>query len=193
MKKILILLCIITISACSKNDASDLETQNMDSEKFLQSVAFNLSLDNTKSNKLSENSNKKIINLKINNFNPNLTLEKAYIFNGVTFNDDGKYNDQIAGDNIYTSVQEVNVDIKKGKNLKNNITITDDSFAYNNELNSMKGGSVDGSAGVSCGISHGDCPSDGGFWDSDWGTGWGCFGLKDDCVGTIELSFSFDW
>lgn len=70
------------------------------------------------------------------NFNKNYKLLPSYVLNGVEFTDDGKYNDKISGDGIYTSFELL-------KNIQPKINITDyffvsDNFQHNSAVSAAK-------------------------------------------------------
>ncbi|MBP9793713.1 MAG: hypothetical protein KBC56_06915 [Flavobacterium sp.] len=71
------------------------------------------------------------------NYESAYKLLPYYVLNGVDFTDDGKYNDVIAGDGIYTSVELLpNV---KSKTDLSEIYLMSDKFRYGDNLTSAKG------------------------------------------------------
>lgn len=76
------------------------------------------------------------IKLDIVNFNPDFELEENYVIEGYHFSDDGKYNDEIAGDGIYTSLETFSTENGKSLELsrfeKNSIG---GNFKFQDELN----------------------------------------------------------
>jgi len=125
------------------------------------------------------------LSVELKNYNPEYTLKAAYSFNSVVFIDDGKFSDEIAGDNIYTSVKkgEIISSITHKKTEDDGWKVGKD-FRYHKSLDTSKG------LTISCEFRHDECPpkdersSD--IIESDWGTGWGCFYLE-NC--TIEIEF----
>lgn len=52
------------------------------------------------------------VTVELVNFHPTKKLLPAYTIKGIAFNDDGKHNDQVAGDGIFTSVSAVKINNK---------------------------------------------------------------------------------
>ena len=61
--------------------------------------------------KLSEGNYARIFNLNI--YNQDYHPRISYSLNGEEFTDDGKFNDLVAGDGVYTSVEKRSVDLEK--------------------------------------------------------------------------------
>jgi hypothetical protein len=57
---------------------------------------------------------------------------ESYIINGVDYSDDGKFNDQIAGDGIYTSV--ISKPVSEYKEVPKGVAFVSDEFKYTNEM-----------------------------------------------------------
>ena len=150
---------MISIS-CSKN-CEELNT-NLDMKQFEESVLIS-PFETIEINKL------KIAIVSLKNFNDEYSLKPAYTFSGIIFNDDGKYNDKIAGDNIYTSVQNI-VELNEPQSIGWKMS---ENFKFKDDLLKQK------IFPIGCKVRRVPCPEDGGFWDSDWRTGWGCVDFYD--------------
>lgn len=146
---VFLLLSVTTFIACTSNDdtqekIAENTTQKIENEltakwkNFEESVMITLSSRVTSKSNNSEVSARTII---FKNFNPNFNLESTYIIDGYDYTDDGKINDLVAGDGIYTSVILL-------PNLKNNTSknvisqthksIVSSKFKYNDKLLTSK-------------------------------------------------------
>lgn len=138
MKKILVLsaiLCALTSCETTNEQLQDSKAEfDKNIELFLESVEIIpqgrvINLDGT---------NSKIFILKLHDslYKP----LKSYALDGEEFVDDGMYNDIVANDGIYTSLQTQNQ--TEISDLKQNISIKSDKFKYiSNQTNhKTKGG-----------------------------------------------------
>lgn len=97
------------------------------------------------------------IKLELVNFNHDFVLEENYNIGGYQFSDDGKYNDEIAGDGIYTSLETFSLEEGKSEALnafqKNSIG---GNFKFHKELEqylqqrNLDGSMDKGGIGISC-------------------------------------------
>ena len=140
-----------TFIACTNNDSEQEKTakntnQNIENELTAKWETFEESVMITPSSRVPSKTNSSEVSARsiiFKNFNPNFNLESTYIVDGYDYTDDGKINDLVAGDGIYTSVILL-------PNLKNNISknntsqlhkcIVSSKFKYNNQLITSKFG-----------------------------------------------------
>ncbi|MFT5862558.1 MAG: hypothetical protein ACI828_001207 [Flavobacteriales bacterium] len=102
---------------------------------------------------------KKSLTLELVNFNDSRKLLPAYRINGVEYSDNGKFNDIVAGDGVFTSVTTHRVkgsaEALSARGAKSN------AFAYTQELLSFRKGiyaSSQRGIGLSCKIRLVTCP-----------------------------------
>lgn len=102
---------------------------------------------------------KKPLTMELVNFNSNRKLLPAYRINGIEYSDNGKFNDIVAGDGVFTSVTTHRVKGKaedlSARGAKSN------AFAYTQELLSFRKGiyaSSQRGIGLSCKIRLVTCP-----------------------------------
>lgn len=144
-----LLLSVTTFIACTSNDDIQEKTaentnQNIENELTAKWKNFEESVMITPSSRVTSKTNSSEVSARsiiFKNFNPNFNLESTYIVDGYDYTDDGKINDLIAGDGIYTSVILL-------PNLKNNAlqnktsqiqkSIISSKFKYNNQLLTSK-------------------------------------------------------
>ena len=120
----ILLVSATTFIACTNNDSEQEKTakntnQNIENELTAKWETFEESVMITPSSRVPSKTNSSEVSARsiiFKNFNPNFNLESTYIVDGYDYTDDGKINDLVAGDGIYTSVILL-------PNLKNNISI----------------------------------------------------------------------
>ncbi len=110
-----------------------------------------------------------VITLK--DFNGSQSLPEGFSLNGYTFMDNGNFNDRIANDGRYTSLETaVNSNLKnKGKP---NTIFTTSSFRYQNELNYQY-------RGIGCTFERCGCPSSCGSCPACDMFSWDCWRVKE--------------
>lgn len=165
----------IFVMACNTNDNDVAFDAANDAKLFEESVA----LKTTENVNLNGRTDKVALTYEAINYNDEYQLKAALIINEHAYSDDGKYNDEVAGDNIYTSVDlfEVSSEDEKLKTISLGIS---KNFKYKEQLLQQKWFTL------TCDVEIVDCPEDGGFWDSDWGTGMGCLKIS-NCKATIDI------
>lgn len=141
MKNLLLISVIsaIMLNGCNKTD-DEIVDQERNAEIFLESVEI---LPQGRI-KVTEGNFARIFVLNI--FDTDYQPLTNFILNGEEFSDDGKFNDQVAGDGIYTSLVLRDTDVPRPQ-LKE-LSFSSEKFKYRE--NELKGGSVK----VGCDISH---------------------------------------
>jgi hypothetical protein len=112
------------------------------------------------------------ITIHLVNFNPNYSLESKYKINNIEYSDNGLYNDEVAGDGLYTSVEKFDLSKSNFSTLNNSDAHLGSSFAYinnfkiwvgNNSKSFEKSGikpTVSIKVNVGCDIVTRSCPQD---------------------------------
>jgi hypothetical protein len=134
MKKILILTAILCSLTSCENNSEQLQDPKAEFDKnielFLESVEI---IPQGRVVNL-EGTNSKIFTLKLHD--SSYKPLKSYALDGEEFVDDGTYNDKIANDGIYTSVQTQNQ--TEISNLKQYISIKSEKFKYISDQTNLK-------------------------------------------------------
>ncbi|MBT8266880.1 MAG: hypothetical protein KJO41_05650 [Bacteroidia bacterium] len=130
------------------------------------------------------------IKVKILNFDSDYKLLPAYRIDGIEYCDNGQYNDQVAGDGIFTSVTTHRISFTKS--YVSQTYYSSDAFKYSRDLsnyldanNSNKGPGIT----FGCKVRTITCPET-NFWNSCWpfSSPCTCFEFYDCQVGfKIEL------
>lgn len=133
----LLLSMSFIVYSCNKDNALNQVNAEDTEYGFAESVVF-LKNNNPTSICKSDtyiNDNESVITIEIINFNPNFKLEIEYNIDGVKFTDSGEYNDEVAGDGIYTSVETFPIQTKNASDSesKQAMSIGRD-FKYSKEL-----------------------------------------------------------
>lgn len=181
------------VGSCDKNE---LNTNNYG---FDESVAILIHQNDMNTAKLLEN---KYAKLEIKNFNPDFSLIDEYVIDGVKYTDNGEFNDEIAGDNVYTSINKTDI-----SHLLKNVNDSDvvnfsPNFRFKSELQeelktmyqldkneSNYSQKVEGKIAFGCKVRLITCPET-GFWDTCWPLSSPCTCVDFyDCEASIELSF----
>lgn len=117
--------------------------------------------------------------IEIVNYHPTKKLLPAYMINGIEYNDNGKYNDKVAGDGIFTSVRNVTVKgLPKGTSKKYNAS---SSLRYQSANKSE--------IGIGCKVRTVTCPET-NWWNSCWPLSSPCTCVEFyDCEVTISIEF----
>jgi hypothetical protein len=163
----------IFVMACNTNDNDVAFDAANDAKLFEESVA----LKTTENVNLNGRTDKVALTYEAINYNDEYQLKAALIINGHAYSDDGKYNDEVAGDNIYTSVDLFEAS-SEDKNSKETTWGVSDKFKYKEQFLQERGFTI------KCKVRHVPCSGE-SFWSSDWGTGWGCLEFY-DCETTWE-------
>lgn len=125
----LVLLSILVLASSCSNEG-DITKESLDD--FGSSVAI------INTNDISKQDLSNIpITVALINFNSNYMLEDKYKINDIEYSDNGLFNDEVAGDGIYTSVEKF--DLSKSNNslnIKNSDAFVGSNFAYLEELKS---------------------------------------------------------
>jgi hypothetical protein len=173
MKKFILISFISIIMLNCRNKADDeIIDQERNTEIFMESVEI---LPQGRI-KVSEGNFARIFVLNI--FDPDYQPLTNFILNGEEFSDDGKFNDLVAGDGIYTSLVLRDTDVPRPQ-LKE-LSFSSEKFKYRD--NELKGGGVK----VGCDISHTRSGNSLlGFSCENW---FGCFEFS-NC--RVELEFTW--
>ena len=124
------------------------------------------------------------------NFDKRYKLLPAYLINGIEYCDNGRYNDAVAGDGVFTSVQKYNVTLSKSAN---GVNISKGSnFAYEKDLqkyiNRSLSGRSDSGIEVKCKIRTITCPET-NWWNSCWPLSSPCTCIDFyDCEISVDIS-----
>jgi hypothetical protein len=126
------------IASCSKDDENkpNLEASHM--ERFEESVLLKSSspVSESSSTKKITDDNMSYIAFKIENFDSEFILRPVYVIDGVDFVDTGDFNDQVAGDGIYASLQpQVLTNTKKSSE---NRIVMSDKFKFKSKTSKVK-------------------------------------------------------
>ncbi|MFY8186923.1 MAG: hypothetical protein ACOVLC_03075 [Flavobacterium sp.] len=116
------------------NNSASISRENVSSpSEFLQSVAL------IQKGGIEDplNNGKYIFIIELKDFSENIVFNEAYNIDGVEYSDNGRFNDEVANDGIYTSVESYRI-IQNDNNIDvMNTTIVNksESFQYGEELN----------------------------------------------------------
>lgn len=173
---ILVMTALITFS-CAKED----ETKQIQ-PTFENSVAI-------VQNGLHKSKSNEIITLEIINFNDNYELADGYNIDGNKYSDDGEFNDQVAGDGIYTFIEDAE-NFNASKNISNTDLMINfgEDFQHRDKLNEylnvagfQKGGKI------GCSFRTTTCVET-NWWNSCWPLSSPCTCVEFyDCK--VEISF----
>jgi hypothetical protein len=134
---IIIIFVISTIALLSCNtlqNKSDLE--NLNEVKFEEAIVLFQNIMPVKSLKNGQTI-EIVLTLELVSFDENVPISSEYYIDGIQYTDDGQFNDSVAGDGIYTSIQIylVSADFLELKNsLGNAILHKGYNFKYEAEL-----------------------------------------------------------
>lgn len=127
VKYLVLLTTIILTFACSTED----DDKNENLNDFSSSVAI------INTHEVSQKDLSSLpITIKLVSFNSNYFLEEKYKIDGIEYNDNGLFNDQFAGDGIYTSVEKFNIKEFKSINTKSSDAFVSSNFIYIEEFKS---------------------------------------------------------
>lgn len=181
MKQVRILLAITITLSIFSCESTEEAVPKFNNEQFLESVAiigpFTTDLGNGTLAKAIE----------IKDMSGTLELSGVFKLNGSEYSDKGLFNDQIAGDGIYTSVEVFKME-EVNQNLPEIIAMVSSKFKYADEPIVARHASVNGrtkTIKIACeSITLEEC-KDEHWWDTDW------FG--EPCIYLSGCSFDFEW
>lgn len=123
---LLLLSMMVLVTSCANEE----DSTNESLDDFGSSVAI------INTNDINQKDLSNIpITVELINFNSNYVLEEVYKINDIEYNDNGLFNDEVAGDGIYTSVEKF--DFSKFNNLpkiKKSDVIVGNNFTFLDEL-----------------------------------------------------------
>lgn len=134
------------------------------------------------------NPGKTFLLMEIKDFSGKIQLNEAYQINGIEYNDNGKFNDKVANDGIYTSV--LSYKVKNQADLINNIIVNKaELFNYEaalsdylTKINSKRG------IKLGCKVRNIKCPQTSWYNTCIWGSSCTCVDFY-DCELSIEIEF----
>lgn len=170
----MVVLASINVNAQEKKNSLTLK-------EFSESVLIMQDFTNVRINK------SKALKIKILNFHSEKQLESAYMINGIEYCDNGKFNDKVAGDGIYTSVKNIKVIKLQEKSVLLNMN---EDFKHDKELNKYLDDKLNVSSKtklkVSCKMSLETCPET-SWWNDCWfGSPCTCIQFR-DCEIEVEI------
>lgn len=192
-KVCLISVAVLFVGGCDENELST------DNYGFDESIAILIYQNEIRAdNKVDESYAK----LELKNFNPDFMLMDEYVIDGVKYTDNGEFNDEFAGDSVYTSIYKVDNSYLVKDASESDVVNFSPNFRFKNELqeelkikyksdnynstNSQKG---EGKITFGCKVRLITCPES-GFWDTCWPLSSPCTCVDFyDCEASIELSF----
>jgi hypothetical protein len=158
--------------SCSQNEKIDFQSEQ---KEFLFSVAI-VETNSVVTAKVGDKS-KVAQTIEVFNLNKKLALHDAYKVNDIEYSDNGQFNDLVAGDNIYTSVETFALsEIAKEFDIK---VSKSQEFKYSNQLTEIlqeryPKNARTKSIGVSCQISLRTCPQTSWYNTCWWGDSCTC-------------------
>lgn len=107
------------------------------------------------------------ISIQVLNFHKSKKLLPAYTFDGVAYSDDGKHNDAVAGDGVFTSTRKVSV--SSSDQLPDKRFLASTGFKYNDAFGQYASASGMSKSGIgfSCKVRIITCPET-HWWNSCW-------------------------
>ena len=175
---------------CKEDSKIETEIDSNNPSAFLESVAFVRT--GVKSDDEGKNDEEKYaFTINIVDFSGSIELHEAYMIDDIEYSDNGLYNDEVANDGIYTSVQKYRIvnQVENKANAMNNAIINkSDSFKYNKQLNNYIKNAVDSKlkVKVGCKVRTVTCSED-NWWNECWfGSPCTCIEYY-DCEASIEV------
>lgn len=190
----IVLVSILSFSLFSCNNEEPMQ-ENIEST-FDNSVAI-IQYNQNFNAKAKTGVSAKIIEIK--NFSNDFALNSEYYIEGIQYTDNGEFNDEIAGDGLYTSIQTFSIDSHKSKNSLDELSYGQD-FKFDEELKlylQSKYGSQSGSFSnrgggtikFGCKVRTVTCPET-SWWNSCWPLSSPCTCVEFyDCEASIEIEF----
>jgi len=181
------LILSLSFFACSEDNTENINNDTNNS--FEKSIAI---LDtNSKVEGKTSKSNLEALTIELINFNEDYSLNEAYKINDIEFNDNGLFNDAIAGDGIYTSVELFDPLENKSKEAGDKLSYSE-NFAFTEdlkkELRSRYEGKRDVGISVSCDIVTRPCPQTTWYNTCYFSDECTCVYLE-NCTGTVSIEF----
>jgi len=139
-KFFLILVIALSILSCDqKSNINDTEQITNSKVKFSESTAMFQSFLQTEDDlKTSGDTIEVILQMEVVDFENQVMMTEMFI-DGIQYSDDGQYNDLVAGDGIFSSIESHQLIISSQKNLKKEMVIVHkgSAFKFEQELNSF--------------------------------------------------------
>nr|WP_314494659.1 hypothetical protein [uncultured Chryseobacterium sp.] len=134
------------------------------------------------------NPEKTFLLMEIKDFSGNIQLNEAYQIKGIEYNDNGKFNDKVANDGIYTSVESFK--IKNKEEVLNSFIVNKaESFKYETALSEYMT-DVNGKRSIKfgCKVRNIKCPQTSWYNTCIWGSSCTCVDFY-DCDISVEFEF----
>lgn len=190
------LLAILFLNSCQDDNYSiqkaneNPATNNISSKSLATPEEFVNSVALLQQGGFEDPSNpgKTFLLMEIKDFSGKIQLNEAYQINGIEYNDNGKFNDKVANDGIYTSV--LSYKVKNQADLINNIIVNKaELFNYEaalsdylTKINSKRG------IKLGCKVRNIKCPQTSWYNTCIWGSSCTCVDFY-DCELSIEIEF----
>jgi hypothetical protein len=193
MKYLYLLFAVSILCSCTVDENHDIENSN--TNNFNESVVILQNPTNLKSSIEAQP-----IYIEMLSFNADFVLEEEYYIDGIQYTDNGSFNDQIANDGIYSSIQSYNSsDLLEKSDFETTINFGG-SFKYQEEftnylaerydaLDINEKGGIKIKAG--CKMRLAPCPET-SWWNTCWPLSSPCTCVEFyDCDATIEVDISW--
>lgn len=134
------------------------------------------------------NPEKTFLLMEIKDFSGNIQLNEAYQINGIEYNDNGKFNDKVANDGIYTSVESykiINHEEVMNTIIVNKAELFNYEEALSKYLTDINGKRV---IKLGCKVRNIKCPQTSWYNTCIWGSSCTCVDFY-DCELSIEIEF----
>lgn len=179
-----IIFSLVILSSCT-SIKNTIDKNDSEKQLFLESVA--LIQKDAEKIKDDQNENVYLLKLEIRDFSKKVKLKPAYIVENIEYCDNGKYNDKIANDGIYTSVSKYVISDKESINLlKKTIINKSQNFRYNDRLDKyVYGISVE----VGCDVKTVTCPETSWYNECWFGSPCTCIEFS-NCKASIKYETS---
>ena len=196
LKKIgLLLISTLLLIYCNSEDENRIEKELSlnDTSKFLESVVLIRTGVKAEANaKISDE--KYAFTINVVDFSESIDLHEAYMIDDIEYSDNGLFNDEVANDGVYTSVQKyriVNQERNKTNVLSTQIINKSDHFKYEESLNDYLNKNVlDEKIKIKfgCKVRTATCPET-SWWNDCWfGSPCTCIDFY-DCEASIEVEY----
>src|SRR5690554_2942102 len=109
--------------------------------------------------------------MEVKDFSGEYRLHDAFMIDGIEYSDNGKFNDEIANDGIYTSVNQYDLEASVVNKLINNYYIhAGSNFAYESELEDYVSARPTFGVSAGCNVRLVDCPETSWYNDCWFGS-----------------------
>lgn len=126
--------------------------------------------------------------MEIKDFSGNVELNEAYKINGIEYNDNGKFNDKVANDGIYTSVESYKI-INSEDVLTSLVINKAESFDYDEALSDyLSDTNSKRKIKFGCKVRNIKCPQTSWYNTCIWGSSCTCVDFY-DCEFSVEIEF----